>query len=185
MSSGTTKKACGDDPWVQLPGPFISPDSVRSYSVSGFNANNNSIDGNITKITDNGWHINVKGAINQSVTDSAIAKGVESDGSKNHQLNLNANKWFSEKLKFKSVIYSRNTKSDYDKSKSVEESVTSENNMYAIQAGLENKNIIDFKSNIIIIDIRHVVYINFEITTKSVYIIYRIISLTLSRKCKC
>ncbi len=121
-------------------------DYENSYSVSGFNANNNSIDGNITKITDNGWHINVKGAINQSVTDSAIAKGVESDGSKNHQLNLNANKWFSEKLKFKSVIYSRNTKSDYDKSKSVEESVTSENNMYAIQAGLENKNKFSFNS---------------------------------------
>ena len=121
-------------------------DYENSYSFSGFNANNNSIDGNITKITDNGWHINAKGAINQSVTDSAIAKGVESDGSKNYQLNLNANKWFSEKLKFKSVIYTRNTKSDYDKTKSAEESVTSDNNMYAIQAGLENKNKFSFNS---------------------------------------
>ena len=121
-------------------------DYENSYSFSGFNANNNSIDGNIAKITDNGWHINAKGAINQSVTDSAIAKGVESDGSKNYQLNLNANKWFSEKLKFKSVIYTRKTKSDYDKTKSAEESVTSDNNMYAIQAGLENKNKFSFNS---------------------------------------
>ncbi len=118
----------------------------NTLSFNGFNKNNNSFDGNIFKIFDNGWHINAKGAVNQSVTDSAIAKGEESDGSKNYQLNFNAKKWIDDKLKFKSVIYIRNTKSDYDKSATQEESVTSDNGMYAIQAGLEKKNKFTFNT---------------------------------------
>ena len=100
-------------------------------------------DGNITKIFENGWY-KFKGAANQSLTDSAIAKGGESDGSKNYQLNLNANKWLKEKLKLKSVLYVRDTKSDYDKSATQEESVTSDNKMHAIQASIENKNEFSF-----------------------------------------
>ena len=121
-------------------------DYENSYSLSGFNPNNNSFDGNITKIFENGWHINAKGTANQSRTDSAIAKGSESDGSKNYQLNLNAVKWLNEKLKFKSVLYARDTKSAYDKSATVEENVTSDNEMYAIQASLENKNKLSFNA---------------------------------------
>ena len=121
-------------------------DYENSYSLSGFNPNNNSFDGNITKIFENGWHVNAKGAVNQSKTDSAIAKGSESDGSKNYQLNLNAVKWLNEKLKFKSVLYTRDTKSAYDKSATIEENVTSDNEMYAIQASLENKNKFSFNA---------------------------------------
>ena len=121
-------------------------DYENSYSLSGFNQNNNSFDGNITKIFENGWHINAKGAANQSITDSSIAKGNESDGSKNYQLNLNAIKWLNERLKFKYVLYARDTKSAYDKSASIEESVTADNGMYAIQAGLENKNKFSFNA---------------------------------------
>ena len=112
-------------------------DYNNSYSVSGFNLNNNSFNYNQTKITDNGWHLNFKGAANQMKTDSAIAKGSEKDGTQNYQLNLNANKWINENLKFKSIIYGRDTKSDYDKSASTEEEVSSDNEMYAIQAGFE------------------------------------------------
>ena len=119
-------------------------DYQNSYNIDGFNPKNNSFDGNITKIFENGWHINLKGAANQSLTDSAIAKGGESDGSKNYQLNLNANKWLNEKLKLKSVLYVRDTKSDYDKSATQEESVTSDNKMHAIQASIENKNEFSF-----------------------------------------
>ncbi len=121
-------------------------DYENSYSLSGFNLKNNSFDGNITKIFDNGWHVNAKSAANQSITDSSIAKGNESDGSKNYQFNLNAVKWLNDKLKFKSVLYARDTKSAYDKSATKEEGVTSDNEMYAIQASLENKNKFSFNS---------------------------------------
>ncbi len=113
-------------------------DYNNSYSISGYDFRNNSIDYNQTKITDNGWHLNFKGAANQMKTDSAIAKGSEEDGTQNYQINLNGNKWISENLKFKSTFYGRDTESDYDKSASSEENVTADNKMYAFQAGLEH-----------------------------------------------
>ena len=115
-------------------------DYQNSYSLNGFNLNNNSIDGNFTKITENDWHLNLKGTANQSITESAIAKGIESDGSKNYQINFNAIKWINENLKFKSVLYARDTKSDYDKSATQEEIVNADNEMYALQTGLERRN---------------------------------------------
>ena len=114
-------------------------DYSNSYSSSGFNFNNNSADYNITKITKNDWHLNFKGVANQSKTDSAIAKGNESDGTKNYQFNLNSNKWLNDNLKFKSMIYYRDTKSAYDLSATKEESVTSDNKMYAFQTGFEKR----------------------------------------------
>ncbi len=112
-------------------------DYNNSYSVSGFNANNNSFNYNQTKITKNGWHLNFKGASNQMKTDSAIAKGSEKDGTQNYQVNLNGNKWINENLKFKSTFYGRDTESDYDKNASTEENVISDNKMYAMQVGFE------------------------------------------------
>ena len=114
-------------------------DYTNSYSVNGFNLKNNSANYNATKITDSGWHLNFKGAANQSKTDSAIAKGNESDGTKNYQVNLNGNKWLNDNLKLKSTLYYRDTKSAYDKSATKEESVTSDNKMYALQTGIERK----------------------------------------------
>ena len=64
-------------------------DYTNSYSISGFNYNNKSADYNTTKITDNGWHLNFKGSANHIKTDSAKAKGHESDGTKNYQTNFN------------------------------------------------------------------------------------------------
>ena len=75
-------------------------------------------------------------------TDSAIAKGSEKDGTENYQINLNANKWVNENFKFKSTFYGRDTQSDYDKNATTEENVTSDNKMYAMQAGFER-----FKNN--------------------------------------
>ena len=112
-------------------------DYNNSYTISGYNLNNNSINYNQTKITDNGWHLNFKGAVNQIKTDSAIAKGSEKDGAQNYQVNLNSNKWINDNLKFKSTFYGRDTKADYDKNASSEEEVSSDNEMYAIQAGFE------------------------------------------------
>ena len=114
-------------------------DYTNSYSVNGFNLKNNSLEYNTTKITDNGWHLNLKGASNHSKTDSAKAKGHEADGTKNYQINLNGNKWVNDNLKLKSTFYYRDTKSDYDSSDTKEESVTSDNKMYALQTGMERK----------------------------------------------
>ncbi len=114
-------------------------DYKNSYSVNGFSLKNNSVDYNTTKITDNGWHLNFKGASNHSKTDSAKAKGHEADGTKNYQVNLNGNKWLNDNLKLKNTFYYRDTKSGYDSSDTKEESVTSDNKMYALQTGIERK----------------------------------------------
>ena len=114
-------------------------DYTNSYSVNGFSLKNNSADYNTTKITENGWHLNFKGAANQSKTDSAKALGHEADGTKNYQVNLNGNKWLNDNLKLKNTFYYRDTKSDYDSSATKEESVTSDNKMYALQTGVERK----------------------------------------------
>ena len=114
-------------------------DYSNSYSVSGFSLKNNSTEYNTTKISNNGWHLNFKGAANQSKTDSAKAKGHEADGAKNYQINLNGNKWLNDNLKFKNTFYYRDTKSAYDSSDTKEDSVTSDNKMYALQTGLEHK----------------------------------------------
>jgi len=114
-------------------------DYTNSYSVSGFGLKNNSIDGNYTKITDGGWHLNAKGSSTQSETDSAIAKGTEDDGVKNYQVNLNSTKWLNDDLKFKSTLYSRSTKADYDGSATDETGYEADNKMYALQSILEHK----------------------------------------------
>ena len=114
-------------------------DYTNSYSINGFNYDNKSADYNTTKITNNGWHLNFKGAANHSKTDSAKAKGHEYDGTKNYQVNLNGNKWINNNLKLKNTFYYRDTKSGYDSSDTKEESVTSDNKMYALQAGFERK----------------------------------------------
>jgi len=120
-------------------------DYTNSYSVNTTTfenvARNNSVDGNYSEITDNGWHLNFKGATNQSETDSAVAKGHEDDSAKNYQVNLNAIKWINDNLKFKSTLYSRKTKADYDGSATDEKGYVADNRMYALQSGLEHKSI--------------------------------------------
>ena len=118
---------------------ITSIDYTNSYSVSGFSLKNNSTDGNYTKITDDGWHLNIKGASTQSETNSAIAKGNEDDGAKNYQVNLNAAKWINDNLKFRSTLYSRSTKADYDGSATDEEGYVADNKMYALQTVLDHK----------------------------------------------
>ena len=112
-------------------------DYKNSFSVSGFNFNNNSLSFNQTKVTNNDWHLNYKGAVNQVKTNSSIAKGSEKDGTKNYQINLNSNKWINENLKFKSTLYGRINRSDYDIDASTEENVKSANKMLALQTGFE------------------------------------------------
>lgn len=119
---------------------FITDVSYENnYSINGFNLKNNSIDGNYFKITDNGWHLNIKGSHTQNKVGSSRYGGEEDDGLENKQINLNFKKWFSDNLKFKSTIYSRQTEADYDGSTSAEYGYTSNDKMYAFQNSIEHK----------------------------------------------
>ena len=55
-------------------------DYQNSYTASGFNGRNNSGQINLTKIFDNGLHVNFNGVMNQSEVDSSVADGSEDDG---------------------------------------------------------------------------------------------------------
>ena len=119
-------------------------DYLNSYSVSSSLSENiirnNSVEGNYSKITDGEWHLNFKGAATQSETNSAIAKGHEDDSVKNYQFNFNSIKWITDNLKeFKSTVYSRKTKADYDGSSTDEKGYVSDNKMYAVQSGFEHR----------------------------------------------
>jgi len=118
-------------------------DYTNSYSVNSAPfeniLRNNSVDGNYSKITDNGWHLNFKGAATQSETNSAIAKGNEDDSAKNYQINLNSIKWIGDSVKFKSTFYSRKTKADYDGSATDEKGYVADNKMYALQSSFQHK----------------------------------------------
>ena len=113
-------------------------DYTNSYSINGFSAKNNSLATNYTKITNSGWHLNLKGSGTISETDSAVADGSEYDGSENTQLNFNAEKWINNNLKFKSIFYSRKTVADYDGSSSDEFGYVSDSRMHTLQTGLEH-----------------------------------------------
>ena len=112
-------------------------DYKNNVGISGYNAENNTIDVNYTKITDNGWHLNFKGATTKSKTGSALADGTEEDPSENKQVNLNAEKWISDNVKFRATAYSRYTDADYDGSATDEMGYTSDNKMYALQTGID------------------------------------------------
>ena len=118
-------------------------DYTNSYSVNSSLVENifrnNSINSNYSKITYNEWHLNFKAAANQSETNSAIAKGHEDDSAKNYQINLNSIKWINDNLKFKSTLYSRKTKADYDGSATDEKGYVADNRMYALQSKFEHK----------------------------------------------
>jgi len=114
-------------------------DYTNSYSVSGFNGKNNSFDGNYTKITNNGWHLNIKGATIRNETDSAIADGNEDDGVENVQVNLNGEKWINDNLKLKTLLYYRSTQADYDGSSTSEKGYFSDNRMHLFQTSLDHK----------------------------------------------
>ena len=120
-------------------------DYKNNVAISGFNGKNNSINGNYTKITDNEWHLNFKGSGNQSKTNSAIADGTEDDAVQNISINLNAEKWINDNIKFKTTLYSRKTDSDYDYSATDETGYVIDNKLYVFQSGLErvSKNIQD------------------------------------------
>tara|TARA_B110000438_G_C15805796_1_gene647256 strand:+ start:109 stop:1962 length:1854 start_codon:yes stop_codon:yes gene_type:complete len=111
-------------------------DYTNQYSISGFDGRNSSLDANFTDITDNGWHLNIKGVANQSDTGSAIADGTENDDATNFQVNLNAEKWINDNTKIKSTVYTRQTRAKYDGSATDESGYVADNKMLALQTGI-------------------------------------------------
>ena len=111
-------------------------DYTNKYSLSGFDGRNSSLDGNFTGITDNGWHLNIKGAANQSDTGSAKAAGNENDDATNFQINLNAEKWINDSTKIKSTVYTRQTRAKYDGSATDENGYVADNKMITLQTGI-------------------------------------------------
>jgi len=112
-------------------------DYKNSAYLSASNSRNNSISGNYTYITDNGWHHNIKGGSSQVEEISAGNSKPDLDGTKNLSLNYNTQKFLSDNLKFKGTGYVRKTDTGYDKSSDEEAEGT--NIMYAFQSSLENK----------------------------------------------
>ena len=52
-------------------------DYSNSYSIGGSNINNLNLNYNTTKITDNDWHLNFKGSLNNNETKSVIQQMVK------------------------------------------------------------------------------------------------------------
>ena len=113
----------------------IDYENSASFSVS--DKRNNSMSGNYTYITDNGWHHNVKGGSSQDEEISAGNSKPDLDGTKNLSFNYNTQKFLSDNLKFKGTGYLRKTDTGYDKS--ADERAEGTNIMYALQSSLENK----------------------------------------------
>lgn len=113
-------------------------DYENKFSVAGGNGEN-SVSGNYTKILDNDWHVNVKSSLTSSKLDSARYVGTEDDSTKNYQINVNSEKWFSDDLKAHSTFYTRRTKSNYDASTS-NEGGFAHDKMYVFQTGISKLN---------------------------------------------
>ena len=111
---------------------------TNSYSISGFDGRNNSVNGNYTKVTDNAWHLNINATGNQSNLGSATADGTEDDGTFNKQLNLNIQKWINDNTKVRSTFYVRETRTYYDDmDNNGELGYVMDNTMQALQTGID------------------------------------------------
>ena len=109
----------------------------NNLTFDGFNAHNNSGQANYTTITDNGWHLNLNGVLNENNLGSATADGVESDGSFNKQVNLNAEKFIADNLKLKSLLRERDETHYDDMSNNGEVGCSMDNTMQAFQLSFE------------------------------------------------
>ena len=114
---------------------------TNSFSINGFNGRNNSLEGNYTKISDSGWHLNINATGNQSNLGSSTADGTENDGSFNKQLNLNAERWLNDNTKTRSTFYVRETRTYYDDMDyNGELGYVMDNTMQAFQIGIDRIN---------------------------------------------
>ena len=112
-------------------------DYQNNFSLNTSDSRNNSLSGNYTYITRNGWHHNIKGGSAQAESISVSPNQTELDGTKNLSLNYNTQKFFNDTLKFKATGYARKTDTGYDHYADREAEGT--NIMYALQSSLEKR----------------------------------------------
>jgi len=110
-------------------------DYENKLSVGG-NNNSKTVQGNYTKIL-NDWHINIQGGTHESETVSALSGGTETDGTKNRSIGVNIIKWITDKLKFRTSLFTRNTFTDLDGHSLAVETGFSDNSFYAFQTGVD------------------------------------------------
>ena len=112
-------------------------DYENSISFNGSSSRTNSIDGNFTYISENGWHHNIKGGSTQVEELSTQNTSKDLDGTKNISLNYNSTKFLNDSLKLKLTGYGRKTDSGYDSWDDA--NANADNILYAFQGSLESK----------------------------------------------
>ena len=116
---------------------FITDIDYQNFlSLTGSNSRNNSLSGNYTYISENGWHHNFKGSTSQAEELSAQNSN-DLDGTKNISLNYNSSKFLNDNLKLGFTGYARKTDSGYDSWD--DENAQADNILYVLQSNLERK----------------------------------------------
>ena len=112
-------------------------DYQNSLSISGSNSRTNSISGNFTYLSDNGWHHNIKAGSSQIEELSTQNTSTDLDGTKNLSFNYNSTKFLDESTKLKFTGYARKTDSGYDSWDDA--NANADNILYAFQSKAEIK----------------------------------------------
>ncbi len=112
-------------------------DYQNSVLISGSNSRTNSISGNYTYITTNGWQHNVQAGSSQIEELSTQNTSKDLDGTKNLSLNYNSVKFLDDNTKLKFTGYTRKTDSGYDSWDDA--NANADNIMYALQSNIEIK----------------------------------------------
>ena len=112
-------------------------DYQNSFLMKGSNSRTNSISGNYTYLSKNGWHHNFQAGSSQIEELSTQNTSKDLDGTKNMSLNYNSMKFIDDNTKLKITGYARKTDSGYDSWDDA--NANADNIMYAIQTSLENK----------------------------------------------
>ena len=116
---------------------FITDIDYQNFlSLTGSNSRNNSLSGNYTYISENGWHHNFKGSTSQ-VEELSAQNSNDLDGTKNISLNYNSSKFLNDNLKLGFTGYARKTDSGYDSWD--DENAQADNILYVLQSNLERK----------------------------------------------
>ncbi len=109
----------------------------NSISVSHSNSRTNSVSGNYTYMTENGWHHNFQAGSSQIEELSTQNTSKDLDGTKNLSLSYNSVKFLDDNHKLKFTGYSRKTDSGYDSWDDA--NANADNIMYALQSSIERK----------------------------------------------
>ena len=109
----------------------------NSITINGSNSRTNSISGNYTYFSKDGWHHNIQAGSSQIEELSTQNTSKDLDGTKNLSLSYNSMKFLNDNQKLKITGYSRKTDSGYDSWDDA--NANADNIMYALQSSLETK----------------------------------------------